>query len=158
MSRLASWHLFPGDRALLLLSLISSLGCGRSLSDVTGTVTYKSKELTFGYVTILASDGIFRNAKIEENGTYQFSGIPVGNARFAVSAIDPKVQEAAMKQIAKPLFTGEPRAASAGKSAKPPTDPMAQASVIPPEYGDVTTSHLEFQVEPGHNTYDIPLK
>jgi hypothetical protein len=128
------------------------------VGEVSGTVTYKNKELTFGYVTVLASDGIFRNAKIEENGSYHFSAIPVGDAKFAVSAIDPKAQEEAMKLIHKPGFDGEPRPATRSKTAKMPADPLASASVIPPEYADVTASRLQFHVEAGSNTYDIPLQ
>jgi len=141
----------------LFLAFLATAGCGNAMGDLTGTVKYKNKELPFGFVTLLSSDGRARNAKIEAGGTYQFTAVPVGEARFTVSCVDPKIADALKDLPSKPRSANDPKL-KLPRSSGPGDDPLARFYLIPREYEDVANSKLTFQVEAGSNVFDIELK
>src|SRR5205809_302458 len=74
--------------AVLSVLMLVAVGCaGRG--DVSGKVTYKGKALVFGTVQMEAADKTFKQANIESDGTFSIPGVPVGEARVAVSSTNP---------------------------------------------------------------------
>src|SRR5262245_11102874 len=74
--------------ALAFLTL-AAVGCG-GRGDVSGKVTYNGKPLVFGTVQFEASDKTIKQANIETDGSYFIAGVPVGEAKVAVSSDNPK--------------------------------------------------------------------
>jgi len=137
--------------------VFSVVGCSKPVGDLTGHVTYKERLLSFGWVKLLGSDGLFRDAKIEAGGTYRFSGVPVGEAKFTVSCVDPKIQDAVRGLIGKRGDGNDKKPTEQG-ALKPAEDPFAKYYLVPREYEDVTKTKLTFELQPGPNTFDINLK
>src|SRR5947209_11924097 len=122
---------------LVLGAALAAAGCGKPVADLEGKVTYKNKPLPFGWVKLLASDGIFRDAKIEPGGMFRFTRVPAGDAKLTVSCIDPKIDDYMKGVLAK-------RGGSPQKAGKAEEDPFAKFYLIPREYEDVTKSKLPF--------------
>jgi hypothetical protein len=105
---------------------------------------------------IVGADNRPYNGKINPDGTYSVTGIPVGQAKIAVLSPnpDPKVPEP--KEIGgkkKPL----------GPEGTPQNDPKKKDDKvkwfeIPDRYGDADKSGLTFTIQEGANTYPITLK
>src|SRR6516162_7404846 len=74
--------------AIAFLTL-AAVGCG-GRGDVSGKVSHKGKTLVFGTVQFEASDGTIKQANIETDGSYSIPGVPVGEAKVAVSSENPK--------------------------------------------------------------------
>ncbi len=127
-----------GVIALLLLVVVGCAGRG----DISGKVTYKGKALVWGTVQIEAADKTFKQANIED-GSYSIPGVPVGEARVAVSSTNPQSSDF------QPLHAG-PRFQ--------PKTPIKGWFPIPSEYQDINKSPLTYTVIRGPNTYDIELK
>jgi hypothetical protein len=141
----------------LLLAACATVGCGKAVGDVTGKVTYQNKALPFGWVKLHGSDGLFREAKIEAGGTYRFTGVPVGEAKFMVSCIDPKIEQFMQGLIARQRG-GDGKAPRVQVPAQSEEEMFAKFYLIPREYEDFTKSKLVFQVQRGENTIDLDLK
>jgi len=128
--------------AMALLTL--AVGCaGRG--DVSGTVSYKGKALVFGTVQFEASDGTIKQANIETDGSYSIPGVPVGEAKVAVSSDNPR------SGAFQPLQ----------REGMPPPTPLPEVKgwfPIPPEYQDLSKPKLTYTVKRGKNTYEIDLK
>ena len=130
--------------ALALLTL-AALGCG-GRGDVSGKVSYQGKLLVFGTVQIEASDKTIKQANIEQDGSYSIPGVPVGEAKVAVSSINPQSSDF------QPLHRGE---------NLPPPKPRPKLPgwfPIPTDYQDLSKPKLTYTVERGQNKYDIDLK
>jgi hypothetical protein len=131
-----------GVIALLTLVVVGCAGRG----DVSGKVSYKGKALVFGTVQYEASDKTIKQANIKEDGSYFIPGVPVGEAKVAVSSQNP--QSSAFQ----PLHRGE---------NLPPPKPRPKLPgwfPIPEEYSDLSKPKLSYTVNRGQNTYDIDLK
>src|SRR5438874_10134103 len=91
MSSLCSTPLRPSFRPAVALAFLTlaDLGCG-GRGDVSRNVTYQGKALVFGTVQFEASDGTIKQANIETDGSYSIPGVPVGEAKVAVSSDNPK--------------------------------------------------------------------
>jgi hypothetical protein len=129
--------------ALALLTL-AALGCG-GRGDVSGKVSYQGKLLVFGTVQIEASDKTIKQANIEQDGSYSIPGVPVGEAKVAVSSDNPN------SSAFQPLQ----------REGRPPPPPLPKVEgwfAIPPEYQDLSKPKLTYTVERGQNKYDIDLK
>src|SRR5438067_873531 len=91
---MSSWYAAPvrayvrpaGVIPFLALLIVGCAGYG----DVSGKVTYKGKALVFGTVQLEASDKTLKQANIESDGSYSSAGVPVGEARVAVSSANPQ--------------------------------------------------------------------
>jgi hypothetical protein len=136
-------------RSLCLRAVVAALlplaaaGCGHG--DVSGKVTYKGKPLVFGTVQFQGSDKIIKQGNIESDGTYFVSDVATGEAKVAVSSLNP----------ASPLFQPLQRE---GMAPPPPRPEVKGWFPIPGEYQDLTKPKLTFQVKSGENKIDIDLK
>ena len=129
--------------ALAFLTL-AALGCG-GRGDVSGKVTYQGKALVFGTVQFEASDGTIKQTNIETDGSYSIPGVPVGEAKVAVSSDNPN------SGAFQPLQ----------REGQPPPKPLPEVKgwfPIPPGYQDLSKPKLTYTVKRGSNTYDIDLK
>ena len=133
----------------LLLGMLMLLGCGTKRGDVSGKVTYQNTPLVYGTVVIFGRDGIPLRGAIQPDGTYSIKGVPAGPARLAVVSELPPAKLPKKKK-------------SSDKLPPPPTgSPSVEVPKgwfeIPAKYGDPNKSGLEFTVQPGPNSHDIPL-
>lgn len=146
----------PALRWLLFATVVAGLvGCGPSTGSLSGRVTYKNKALPFGWVKLQAGNGQFFDAKIETDGAYTFASVPVGDAKFTVACVDPKL-ETYTRQLA-----DQQKSRGNTKSTKIPVLPARTRSrsfTSFRAYEDITRSKLAFKVEPGPNVYHIDLK
>jgi hypothetical protein len=129
--------------ALTFLAL-AAVGCGNR-GDVSGRVTYNGKPLVFGTVQFEASDRTIKQANIGTDGSYSIPGVPVGEAKVAVSSENPK------SSAFQPLQ----------REGRPPPKPLPEVKgwfPIPPDYQDLSKPKLNYTVKRGQNTYDIDLK
>src|SRR5581483_4523419 len=69
--------------------LVLAIGCG-GYGDVSGKVTYKGKALVWGTVQFEGSDNMLKQGNINSDGTYSISEVAKGEAKVAVSSINPK--------------------------------------------------------------------
>ena len=149
-----SWIQAWRRSCVVLVVAAIAFGCGKGAGDLGGRVTYKNKPLPFGWVKMHGSDGIFRDAKIESDGTYAFRDVPVGETKFTVSCVDPKIEQYTKSFIASQRGgKGRDGAPQAGEP-----DPTDKYYLIPRHYEDLTKSLLRFKIEPGTNVFDIDLK
>jgi hypothetical protein len=135
---------------VIALLLLVAGGCAAGHGDVSGKVTYKGKALVLGTVQLQAADKTLLQANIGSDGSYSIPGVPLGEARVAVSSTNPQSADS------QPLVRGE-------RGERQPTTPKAPPPVagwfpIPAEYGDLNKSRLTYTVKKGPNTYDIDLK
>jgi hypothetical protein len=146
MSSLCSASARSSFRPVVALALLTlaAVGCG-GRGDVSGKVTYKGKALVFGTVQFEASDKTIKQANIEKDGTYSIPGVPVGEAKVAVSSDNP--QGGAFQPLVRE-----------GMPAPPPLPKVEGWFPIPTEYHDLSKPKLSYTVKSGQNTYNIELK
>ena len=130
-----------GVIALLTLVVV---GCG-GRGDMSGKVSYKGKVLVFGTVQFEAADKTFKQANIDSDGNYSVPGVPVGEARVAVSSANPQSSDFQR------LVRGE-------QKPQPLPKPVPGWFPIPTDYADINKARLTYTVKSGPNTYDIDLK
>src|SRR5205823_5435296 len=68
-------------------------GCGAPVGDVSGKVTYQGKNLEYGNVTFISSNGTAHQADIQPDGSYSLKGVAPGPAKIAVVCVDPQMTE-----------------------------------------------------------------
>jgi hypothetical protein len=146
MSSLCSAPVRSSFRPALALACLTlaAVGCG-GRGDVSGKVSYKGKPLVFGTVQFEASDKTIKQANIEADGSYSIPGVPVGEAKVAVSSDNPK------SSAFQPLQ----------REGMPPSKPLPEVVgwfPIPTEYQDLSKPKLTYTVTRGKNMYDIDLK
>jgi hypothetical protein len=124
--------------------LVLAAGCaGRG--DVSGKVTYKGKPLVWGTVQFEGSDNLIKQANIQSDGTFSIQGVAVGEAKAAVSSINPKSSDF------------QPRQAE----GRPPPKPRPEVKgwfPIPEKYDAPYKSGLVYTIKPGPNAIDIVLE
>jgi hypothetical protein len=130
--------------ALLVLGLLLVAGCGKSTGTITGKVRLGEDLVTFGDVAFITEDSQVKRANIQPNGTYEVRDCPTGPVTITVRTypLPPTVQ---------------PPDATNAPSTKP-TDTGARFVPISERYAEQATSDLHYTVQPGAQTYDIPLK
>src|ERR1700722_5549244 len=128
---------------LLAGALIALNGCGPARGDLQGKVTYQGKPLCSGSVLVAAADGV-KASPIQADGRYEVKDIPVGLVKVTVNSPDP----------------AGVRYAGRRKEDRPPPAPKDNSNwfAIPSDFGDFEKSGLTFQVNGGHNRWDIDLK
>jgi|SRR5579883_1802643 len=130
---------------LALLLCVSISGCGRSMTEVSGTVRYNGKPLPSGTIQFLGADGVPHSGKIQPDGTYSVQ-VPTGTAKIIVSCVD----ESRLNK-----FTAQ-STANRGRTA-PPSSPAEKFSLIPTRYADWDSSGLMVNVTHGKTVHDIDL-
>jgi hypothetical protein len=126
--------------ALLILFVV---GCGGH-GDVSGKVTYKGKPLVWGTVQFEGSDHLIKQGNIKSDGTYTIRDVAVGEAKAAVSSINPRSSDFQGRQI----------------EGRPPPKPPPEVKgwfPIPVEYQDLSKPKLAYPIKSGQNTIDIDL-
>jgi hypothetical protein len=153
----------------LLLSL-GATGCGGGSGDLSGAVSYQGKPLASGSILLIDADGKPRTARIQEDGSYHFAGVPVGEAKLAVyNSPDPaKVDEFRKREELRMKALREKSRVKRGiLQEDTPTEAVAPALptvdrtkwfAIPAEYGDLERSGLRVTIHGGTNTYPIEMK
>jgi len=129
---------------LTAILCVSFVGCGNNLARVTGVVTIDGQPLRGGEgvkATVMfqpQSGGAPAVGPIDENGRYELST----GSQTGIAAGKYQVSCTATQIIASNTPGGTP-------SGKRITDP---------KYASVKTSGLQFEVQPGHNQFDINLE
>jgi hypothetical protein len=126
-----------------LLALVVT-GCG-GRGNVSGKVTYKGKPLVWGTVQFQGSDNMIRQANIEPDGTYSVTGVITGEAKAAVSSINPASSDF------------QPRRAE-GRPPPPPRPQVKGWFPIPKKYQTTFDSGLTYTIKRGENKIDIELE
>src|SRR5437867_3499718 len=85
---------FAPISALYLLLVVAG-GCSSATATVSGKVTYKSKPVVWGTVSVIASDELQYGGLITSEGTYAIAGVPGGPARLLVSSPKPGTEAGA---------------------------------------------------------------
>jgi hypothetical protein len=156
---MAAWEKSTGMfRASLLplLLLLCATGCGKSGGEVTGTVSYRDKPLSFGSVSVMGEDGIIQVTQIDKDGSYRFDRVAKGPAKFVVVCIDPKEAERTRAALGRGGGSSKIRGRLA--PAPPAQDTgESQGPLIPLHYGDFSKTDLKFTVESGTNKVDLNL-
>ena len=124
------------------LCLACALGCsgGDFESNVSGTVTLDGKAIGPGFLVFapVAGDTNPANGAIQSDGSYELktantAGLRAGKYKVSVTVLDqPDVPPGERSYV-------------------------VAKSRIPEKYSNIETSGLEFDVESGSNTIDIPL-
>jgi hypothetical protein len=130
--------------ATLALLSLAALGCAGK-GDVSGKVTYKGKPLVFGTVQFEGSDGMLRQANIERDGSYSVRGVATGEAKVAVSSLNPKSSDFVPMQ-------------REGAKPPPPRPEVQGWFPIPEKYDTPFKSGLTYPIKSGANQIDIELK
>jgi hypothetical protein len=129
--------------AAALLALAAAGCAGRG--DVSGRVTYKGKPLVWGTVQFEGSDKIIKQGNINSDGTYTIRGLGTGEARAAVSSINPKSSDFQMRQV----------------EGRPPPKPRPEVKgwfAIPEKYDAPYKSGLVYTIQRGENAINIELE
>jgi hypothetical protein len=140
----------PSGRSLfrplvgLGLLALAAVGC-QGRGDVTGKVTYKGNPLVFGTVQFEGSDGTLRQSNIEPDGSYSVTGVATGEAKVAVSSINPKSSDF------------QPLQREGGPKPRPRPE-IKGWFPIPDKYDEPSKSGLTYTIKPGANKIDIELK
>jgi hypothetical protein len=144
MTKMCSSKRLLGFLTILSLFLgLPLLGCGPSVTEVSGTVTFKDRRLTSGSVIFVGQDGESSSSAIAEDGSYRIEKAPIGLVRIAVAS-HPRVPPGLMK--------------SPGQAAALREDPKDGTVKIPEKYEDHKTSGLDYTVERGSHTFNIDLE
>ncbi len=148
-----------GFSLLLLLSLVVALGCGSSKTParLSGKVTYNSKPITAGSVTLHGKENAEFRIPLNSDGTYDQAGLPAGDFDVTIET-----------ESAKPRTTMTYGAGKGGADrGKGSTSPMPQGVgggakgeyvKIPEKYSKKETSGEKVTLKAGPNTKDFDLK
>jgi len=124
--------------------MFAGAGCARQ-GDVTGKVTQNGKALVWGTVQFEGSDHLIKQGNIDPDGTYFVEGVATGEAKVAVSSINPQSADFQQRR-------GEGR---------PPPKPRPVVKgwfPISEQYSDLSKAKLSYTIKGGQNKFDIDLK
>jgi hypothetical protein len=127
--------------------VLAGLGCQRT-GNVAGKVTYQDQAVVYGTVLVLGSDGTVHQGNIREDGSFNVTGIRIGEARLAVSSPDPNTAVASRGELSAEESAERQRRAA----LKPKWFP------IPNGLADPNKSGLKLEVKGGENLHNIQLK
>ena len=140
-----------GRTAVAAVLLVFAVGCG-GRGDVSGKVTYKGKPLVWGTVQFEGSDGILKQGNINSDGTYSVQGVKTGEAKVAVSSVNPNSSDF------QPRLAENRERLEEGRTP-PPSRPQVKGWFsIPEKYDTPHKSGLVYPIKSGVNTIDIELK
>ncbi|MBX9582008.1 MAG: hypothetical protein K2X87_17020 [Gemmataceae bacterium] len=141
----------PARVGLAAVLVAAAAGCGGSSGTpaaggpdgptadvITGVVRVGDKHLTHGTVSFHTAGGRVVKAFIVIDGSYQIRNAPPGPAKVVVVSGDP------------------PKMPVAGGA--PPADAPKMVKIdFAAKYGDVATTDLTYDIQPGRHMYDIVL-
>lgn len=131
---------------LLAAALLAAVGCGPSVGELTGKVTYNDKAVQSGTVTAVASDGSSHTGPIQDDGSYSIPSVPAGTVSVGVTSEDPKS-----------IVIAQRKEKNAPKSEATRPE-QSKWFPIPDKYSDPKSSGLTTTVKSGKNDFPIPLK
>jgi hypothetical protein len=134
--------------AAAVLALVA--GCG-SRGDVSGKVTYQGKPLVWGTVQFEGSDGVLKQGNINSDATYSVQSVATGQAKVAVSSINPNSSDF------QPRLAEDRQRLEEGRPPPPRPEVKGWFS-IPEKYDTPYNSGLAYPIKSGANTIDIELK
>jgi hypothetical protein len=130
------------------LLLVVSAGCfGPSRGTVSGQVTYKKKPVTWGTVSVIASDNIQYPGEITPEGTYSIPNVPGGPVKILVTSPNPGDGRR----------PGGVARGGGDLEAKGARAPATKWVPLPDKYGDLAKTDLTGTVE-GDTVIDLHLK
>jgi len=135
----------PAYRPAVAVALFVLVAGCAGKGDVSGKVTYQGKALVWGTVQIEGSDGVLKQSNISSDGTYSVQGLAPGEAKVAVSSINPSSADF------------QPRVVE-GRPPPPPRPQVKGWFAIPAQYDTPHKSGLVITVKSGANPIDIDLK
>jgi hypothetical protein len=131
-------------QALAAAATLALAGCGVPKGELEGKVTFNGQPLTGGMVIIQPSKGwtdddnaVATSTKIEPDGSYYLSNIPLGPAKLGVQTMG------AFKLGINP--------------ANEPREWFGKGVPIPLQYGDPNKSGLSVEIKRGKQGHDIAL-
>lgn len=138
------------------LVILFAAGCGASVGDVRGVVTFQGKPLTHGNVRIMPATGLSVDSSIAPDGKYLVKDVPIGVGKVIVTCMDES-----MTSTLKSLQGKKVDPQQKGRTPTPISTtgivPGASFSLIPSIYSDFENSGLAVDVKGGTTTYDISL-
>lgn len=134
--------------ALLAPLVLAASGCSAPGGVVSGTVTYEGEPVKTGYVTFAPADGKGPSVGAPiTDGKYTADKVPLGPKVVRVEASSgaaPSVQsQADVEKLSKEL------------KGKLGPDGIIRTDIVPPE---AEGNNQPFEVKPGAQTLDLPLK
>jgi hypothetical protein len=142
------WVYRPAIAAALLAL---AAGCG-GRGDVSGKVTYKGKPLVWGTVQFEGSDGMLKQGNINSDGSYAVQGVKTGEAKVAVSSVNPNSSDF------QPRLADDRQRLEEGRAPASPRSQVKGWFPIPEKYDTPHKSGLTYPIKSGDNTIDIELK
>jgi hypothetical protein len=123
-------------------------GCGPGRGTVSGRVTYRDKDVTWGTVSIFASDNMQYSGEIGDDATYAIANVPGGAVKICVSSPNP----------GRRVFPGGEKANPNRRPDREPfRKPPERWTPIPETYADLHTTPLTGVVNKD-TTLDLELK
>ena len=142
--------------AVVFASLLSA-GCGSDTATVSGTVTYRGKEIGGGSVVLYCPDRQIVRGLIETDGTYTIPNVPRGGSAVVTVQSPARVPTGLRQpQHLPPFSSGTPKPPAVGLSSGELAS--ANLTVIPPRYALPEESGLSVVVNRRQVAYDIDLK
>ena len=141
----------------------AAAGCGGGKGDVSGTVNYKGKALSYGRISFVSESGkheVF--ASLIRNGKYSVAGVPAGEAKVTVETFKPQSTIAVLKppgkRSAEEMMGPGLKVAKAGEGDPVPPPPKgARYQQVPMKYASPDQSPLTYTVIKGPQTKDFNL-
>ena len=135
----------------MALSFTVMVGCGPGQGDVSGTVSYKGRNLVYGSVMLIGSDGIPKYSEIKADGSYAFAELPVGDYRVGINSSDPLAPMGSRD--------GETKSSARSKEEEQQLAALKTKWVpLPLNYGDPKSSNLTLSIAGAKGKHDIELK
>src|SRR5438270_886704 len=78
--------------AAVLSFVLLLVGCG-GRGDISGTVSYKGKNLVFGTIQMEGSDHLVRSGRINLDGSYSVVDVASGEAKVSIYSSNPESSE-----------------------------------------------------------------
>src|SRR4051794_24312667 len=130
----------------LVLLALALVGCSRK-AKVTGKVSYKGETVPAGTVAFYGKGDAVSSAPIRPDGTYEATGVPLGEVKVTVSTPPPPDPHAAEKMKKNPLVVQKNVVIKEQKIVS-----------VPRKYNLPGTSGIGLTVTGGSQPFDIPLK
>jgi hypothetical protein len=131
---------------LVLLALALS-GCGQRKGKLTGKVSYKGEAVPVGTVAFYGTGDAVSSAPIGPDGTYEATGVPLGEVKVTVNTPPPPDPNAAEKRKKLSLLADKNIVITEQKVVS-----------VPRKYNLPGTSGISLTVTGGSQPFDISLK
>jgi len=166
MKKLPTWWLrIPRySLGIVLLAILTVLGCAGRRSEVSGTVTYQGKPLEIGTVTFLDNNKLVLGSGAISDGKYSIAKLPSGPVKIVVTTPPqiPANVRARSAPAGKTLPKGKQMAEEKHLSpeelnALPRGGRLPPHVIIPEKYANPDESGLSYTVRPGNQEHNIEL-